>query len=151
MKRKQINHWLVKSEPDAFSWSDCVRDGRCRWDGVRNYQARNNLRTMRAGDLVLFYHSVTGKEIVGIMRVTREAYPDPTAREGDWSCVEMEPVKPLRQPVTLEVIKTVPELANLPLLRHSRLSVMPVSAPEFEAILRLAGALPVRIWQGTGG
>lgn len=130
-------YWLMKQEPSAYSWDDFVAEGRCRWDGVRNYQARNNLRTMKMGDLAFFYHSVTGKEVVGVAKVVREAYPDPTAEKGDWSCVDLEPVKPLKKPVPLTVIKTEKALENLPLIRHSRLSVMPVTKAEFDAILQL--------------
>jgi predicted RNA-binding protein with PUA-like domain len=130
-------HWLIKQEPSAFSWSDFVAAGHAQWDGVRNYQARNNLRAMRKGDLALFYHSVTGKEVVGVAKVVKEAYPDPTADSGDWSCVDFKPVKPLKRAVPLEAIKAEPKLAELPLIRHSRLSVMPVSAAEFEVLLQL--------------
>ncbi len=128
---------MVKSEPAAYSWETFVKDGRTAWTGVRNFQARNNLRAMRKGDLVLFYHSVTGKELVGIAKVAAEAYPDPTAKEGDWVCVDVTPFKPLKRPVTLAAIKTSKPLANLALLRQSRLSVMPVSPGEFKAILSL--------------
>jgi predicted RNA-binding protein with PUA-like domain len=129
--------WLVKQEPDTFSWTDFVTAGHARWDGVRNYQARNNIRAMSRGDLVLFYHSVTGKEIVGIARVVREAYPDPTATQGDWSCVDLEPVKPMRQAVPLSIIKETPALADLALVRSARLSVMPLQDEELQVILQL--------------
>jgi len=129
---------MVKSEPSAYAWSDLVRDGRTAWTGVRNFQARINLRAMRKGDRVFFYHSVVGKEVVGIAEVAREAYPDPTAKEGDWSCVDLVPVKPLANPVPLATIKTNAKLKELKLLRQSRLSVMPVSAAEFAEIERLA-------------
>ncbi len=132
-----MNHWMVKSEPAAYSWETFVKDGRTAWTGVRNFQARNNLRAMRKGDLVLFYHSVTGKELVGIAKVVTEAYPDPTAKEGDWVCVDVTPFKPLKRPVTLAAIKACKPLADLALLRQSRLSVMPVSPGEFKAILSL--------------
>ena len=130
--------WLVKQEPSAYSWADLVKDGKTRWTGVRNYTARNNLRAMRKGDEVLFYHSVVGKEVVGIAKVTREAYPDPTATEGDWSAVDVAPEKALPRPVTLEEIKASPKLKEMALLRLSRLSVQPVTSAEFEEILRMA-------------
>jgi predicted RNA-binding protein with PUA-like domain len=130
--------WLVKSEPSAYSWANLVADGKTAWTGVRNYTARNNLRTMRKGDQVLFYHSVVGKEVVGIAKVVREAYPDPTATEGDWSAVDLAPEKTLGRPVTLEEIKKNPKLKAMALLRLSRLSVQPVTSAEFEEILRIA-------------
>jgi predicted RNA-binding protein with PUA-like domain len=130
-------YWLVKQEPEAYSWSDFVRDGLTNWTGVRNFQARNNLRAMRKGDAVLFYHSVSDKAVVGIAQVTREAFPDPTAEEGDWSAVEIKPVKALRTPVTLEQIKAEPRLGDIALLRNSRLSVQPLGKVEFELICRL--------------
>ena len=130
--------WLVKQEPSAYSWADLVRDGKTQWTGVRNFTARNNLRAMRKGDTVLFYHSVVGKEIVGIAKVIREAYPDPTATEGDWSAVDVAPEKPLPRPVTLEEIKANPKLKEMALLRLSRLSVQPVTSVEFQEIVRMA-------------
>jgi predicted RNA-binding protein with PUA-like domain len=130
--------WLVKSEPSAYSWENLVADGKTAWTGVRNYTARNNLRAMRKGDAVLFYHSVEGKEIVGTAKVVREAYPDPTAKEGDWSAVEFAPEKPLPKPVTLDEIKQNPKLKEMALLRLSRLSVQPVTSVQFEEILRMA-------------
>ena len=130
-------HWMVKQEPTAYSWEQFAKDGRAAWTGVRNFQARNNLRTMKMGDLVLFYHSVVGKEVVGIAKVAREAYPDPTADEAGWDCVDLVPVKPLKKTVTLEVIKAVPALKEIPLLRQSRLSVMPLSAADYAAIVKL--------------
>lgn len=132
-------HWMVKSEPAAYSWEQFVADGGTAWTGVRNFQARNNLRAMKKGDLVLFYHSVTGKEIAGIAKVAREAYPDPTADEEGWDCVDLVPVKPLKQPVTLDAIKSAPALKNLPLLKQSRLSVMPLTAAESGALVKLGG------------
>lgn len=129
--------WLVKQEPTAYSWDDFVRDGKTSWTGVRNYTARNNLRAMHKGDDVLYYYSVVGKAVVGTARVCRSAYPDPTAKEGDWSAVELKPLKALRNPVTLELIKTTPTLAAMALLRLSRLSVQPVTAVEFREIIRL--------------
>ena len=117
------NYWLVKSEPDAYSWSDLVKEKKTSWTGVRNFKARNNLRSMRVGDQVLFYHSVTDKAVVGIAKVVRVAYPDRTAKEGDWSTVDLAPVKQLRHPVSLEQIKAAPRLKNISLVRQSRLSV----------------------------
>ena len=133
-------YWLVKQEPTAYSWDDFVRDGRTSWTGVRNFTARNNLRAMQEGDEVLFYHSVVGKAVVGVGRVARTAYPDPTAKEGDWSAVDLVPVKPLSQPVTLDQIKQTPALKEIALVRLSRLSVQPLEAAEFRQILRLGGA-----------
>jgi predicted RNA-binding protein with PUA-like domain len=130
--------WLVKQEPSAYSWADFVADGKTQWTGVRNYTARNNLRAMQKGDAVFFYHSVVGKEIVGIARVVGEAYPDPTAKEGDWSAVDLAPEKALPRPVTLEEIKGNPKLKEMALLRLSRLSVQSVTSTEFQEILRLA-------------
>jgi predicted RNA-binding protein with PUA-like domain len=130
--------WLVKSEPDVFSYDDLVRDGSTRWDGVRNYQARNHLRAMQVGDLALFYHSNIGLCAVGIARVRREHFPDPTAEKGDWSAVEMEPVQPLVRPVTLAEMKAHPDLQQIGLVRNPRLSVMPLTEAEFNTILALA-------------
>src|SRR5688572_13579705 len=130
--------WLVKQEPSAYSWDDLVKDGRTAWTGVRNFQARNHLRTMAVGDLVLFYHSVVGKAVVGIARVVRDAYPDPTATGEGWVCVDLAPVRPLPKPVTLEQIKAAPGLEDLPLLRQARLSVQPLTAEQFEAIIELS-------------
>jgi predicted RNA-binding protein with PUA-like domain len=129
--------WLVKQEPSAYSWTNFVADGKTAWTGVRNYTARNNLRAMGKGDPVLFYHSVVGKEIVGLAKVVREAYPDPTAKEGDWSAVDLAPEKALPKPVTLDEIKRNPKLKEMALLRLSRLSVQPVSVGQFDEILRM--------------
>jgi predicted RNA-binding protein with PUA-like domain len=134
------NFWLVKSEPSAYSWANLSADGKTAWTGVRNYTARNNLRAMRKGDAVFFYHSVVGKEIVGIAKVAREAYPDPTAKEGDWSAVDIAPEKPLPKPVALDEIKLNPKLKDMALLRLSRLSVQPVTSPQFDEIGRMAKA-----------
>jgi predicted RNA-binding protein with PUA-like domain len=133
------NFWLVKQEPSSYSWSDFTAEGGTSWTGVRNYTARNNLRRMRKGDEVLFYHSGEDKAVVGIARVTRPAYRDPTAKEGDWSAVDLVPVKPLRRPVTLREIKDNPRLKKVQLVRQSRLSVMPLAAEEFRTIVRMAG------------
>lgn len=130
--------WLMKSEPDVFSWEKLVGDGRAMWDGVRNYTARNNLRAMKVGDLAFFYHSNIGKEIVGIARIVREHYPDPTANGADWSVVDVEPVKPLVRAVTLAEAKAEPRLAKMALVGRARLSVQPVTREEFEIVLELA-------------
>lgn len=129
------NYWLVKQEPGSFSWSTLVKDGRTDWTGVRNFQARNHLRAMKKGDAVLFYHSGEEKQIVGLARVEKEAYPDPTATEGDWSAVDIVPVKPLKNLVTLQQIKADKLLKDMPLVRQSRLSVSPVTEEQFERIL----------------
>ena len=133
------NYWLVKSEPAAYSWATFVKDGRAAWTGVRNFQARNNLRAMKKGDLVAFYHSVTDKQVVGLAKVDKEAYPDATAKEGDWSCVDLVPIKPLKQPVTLTAIKADQTLSEMALLKQSRLSVTPLTEKQFERLLALAG------------
>ena len=130
--------WLVKQEPSAYSWSDFVADSGTSWTGVRNFAARNNLRRMSKGDQVLFYHSGEDKAVVGIAKVTRTAYPDSTAKEGDWSAVDLAPVKAVLKPVTLAEIKAKPQLKNIALVRQSRLSVMPLGAKEFDLIVRMA-------------
>src|SRR6202022_1134584 len=130
------NFWLVKQEPSSYSWSDFTDDGGTSWTGVRNYAARNNLRRMRKGDEVLFYHSGEDKAVVGIARVGRTAYADPIAKGEDWSTVDLVPVRRLRLPVTLRQIKNEPKLKNMHLVRQSRLSVMPVTAAEFRLILK---------------
>lgn len=134
-----MNCWLVKQEPSTYPWERFVRDGRTAWTGVRNFQARNNLRAMREGDAVFYYHSVTGKCVVGLARVARAAYPDPTADDGVWSCVDLVPAETFPDPVTLERIKETPALRDLSLLRQSRLSVMPVTAAEARVLRRLGG------------
>ena len=131
--------WLVKSEPSSYSWSDFKRDGGTSWTGVRNYTARNNLRKMRKGDEVLFYHSGEEKAVVGIARVKRTAYADKTATEGDWSTVDLVPIKPLRKPVTLREIRQAPRLKKIQLVRQSRLSVMALTAAEFNGIIKMGG------------
>ena len=131
------NFWLVKQEPSDYSWSDFVKDGGTSWTGVRNFAARNNLRRMSKGDQVFFYHSGEEKAVVGIAKVTRTAYKDPTAKEEDWSTVDLAPVKPLPNPVTLAQVKAEPRLKNIALVRQSRLSVMPLGARDFELILRM--------------
>ena len=135
-----MNYWLVKSEPEDYSFDDLQEDGKAMWDGVRNYAARNNLRRMAKGDLVLFYPSKQGLEVVGIARVCRESYPDPTEEREDWSVVDLEPVKPLPQPVTLKAIKSEPDLADIALVKNSRLSVMPLPDAAFAKILDMGGA-----------
>jgi len=132
-------YWLVKSEPEAFSWEQQVARGVEPWTGVRNYTARNNLRAMRKGELAFFYHSNTGKEIVGVVRVARTAYPDPTAEKGDWSCVDMKAVGPMPRPVTLAQIKADPLLEGIALVRFSRLSVVPVTVAEWQRICNVGG------------
>lgn len=132
-----MNYWLVKSEPGAYSWQQFLKEGKAVWDGVRNYQARNNLRQMKKNDLVLFYHSVNEKQVMGIARVSREHYPDPTTSDTRWLVVELVPAGELSQPVTLEEIKKDPRLENISLIRQSRLSVMPLKAEEFDAIVQL--------------
>jgi predicted RNA-binding protein with PUA-like domain len=131
--------WLVKSEPSAYSYSDLARDGRTVWDGVRNPEARNNLAAMRRGDLALFYHSGEGKEVVGVAKVVREAFPDPKADDPKWLAVELAPVRALARPVSLAEIKAEARLAKIPLVTRSRLSVMALEKAAFEAILALAG------------
>jgi predicted RNA-binding protein with PUA-like domain len=133
-----MRYWLVKQEPEDYSWTNLLADGRTSWTGVRSYPARNHLRGMEKGDLVFFYHSVTDKQAVGLARVEREAYADPTAEEGDWSCVDIVPVKPLKEPVTLEQIRADPILSQMPFVKQSRLSVSPVTAQQFKQLLKLA-------------
>ncbi len=135
-------HWLIKSEPYKFSFDQLVADGRAVWDGVRNFEARNNLRAMKKGDLCLYYHSNEGKAVVGVARVSREAYPDPTAAGEDWSVVEVEPVRPLARPVELEELRASKVLAKMMMLRRPRLSVVPVADEEFAAVLDLAKKRP---------
>ncbi len=132
--------WLVKSEPSAYSWANLVADGKTSWTGVRNFTARNNLRAMRKGDAAFFYHSVTEKAVVGIAKVVREAYADPTAKEGDWSAVDLAPEKALPKPVALEEIKGNAKLKEMALLRLSRLSVQPVTKAQFDEIVRMSKA-----------
>lgn len=131
--------WLVKSEPGAWSWDDQVRDSVTAWTGVRNYQASNFLKAMKLGDTCFFYHSVEQKRIVGIVEVVREAYPDPTAEDPRWVCVDVRAVRPVPRPVSLGDIKTVPELADIALIRQSRLSVMPIEPAHWQVLCRMAG------------
>jgi len=133
-----MNYWLVKSEPFKYSWDKFNQDGRTFWDGVRNYQARNNMKAMKEGDLVLFYHSNEGKEVVGIAKVVREFYQDPTTDDTNWVVVDLSPVETLNKPVTLEQIKKDPRLENIGLVKQGRLSVMGMKQEEFDRILELA-------------
>ena len=134
---KKRSYWLVKSEPFKYSWDDLVKDGSTYWDGVRNYQARNNLKAMKKGDRALYYHSNEGKEVVGVVEITREHYQDPTTDDDRWVVVEVKPVKKLKKPVTLEQIKADPAFAEMKLVRQSRLSVSPVTEDEFQRVLDL--------------
>jgi len=135
---KTMNYFLVKSEPFKYSWEQLLKDKQTFWDGVRNYQARNNLMAMKNGDLVLFYHSNEGKEVVGIAKVVKEHYQDPTTPDERWVVVDLAPMETFKKPVTLEVIKSDPLLQNMGLVRQGRLSVMPVTREEFDRILQLS-------------
>ncbi len=132
-----MNYWLVKSEPGAYSWHQFEKDGKTYWDGVRNYQARNNLKAMKQGDLVLFYHSVNEKQVMGIARVVQEHYQDPTTDDNRWVVVDLVPEKTLNNPVSLSQIKADARLENIALVRQARLSVMPMKAEEFDTIVEL--------------
>lgn len=132
-----MNYWLVKSEPHKYSWDTLEKDGHTFWDGVRNFQARNNLRTMKIGDLALYYHSNDGKEVVGIAKIIKEAYQDPTTDDTNWVVVDLAPVQRLSKPVTLKQIKKDSRLQNIGLLRQMRLSVMPIKPEEFDVIVGL--------------
>lgn len=133
-----MQYWLVKQEPEDYSWADFVKEECSAWTGVRNYQARNNLRAMSKGDLVFYYHSGEEKQVVGIAQVDKSAYPDPTAKEGDWSSVDLVPVKAVVQPVSLKEMKSDGVLKEMLLVRNSRLSVVPVSKAQFEKLLKLS-------------
>ena len=135
--QKEKSFWIVKQEPSKYSWKQFEKDGSTYWDGVRNYQARNNLKAMNKGDLVLFYHSVIGKEIVGIAKVIRQFYPDPTTDDDRWVVVDLKPIKPFKVPVSLDEIKGHKELTEIALIKQSRLSVMPVTKKEFQVLLKL--------------
>jgi predicted RNA-binding protein with PUA-like domain len=141
-KETAMQYWLVKSEPDAFSWDQQVAHDVEPWTGVRNHTAKRNLKAMKTGDRAFFYHSNEGKEIVGVVEVVREAYPDASAEAGDWVCVDMKAVAPMPKPVTLVTIKADPKLADIALVRQSRLSVMPISKPHWDHICRMGG------WKG---
>ena len=132
------NYWLVKQEPEAYSWATFVKEGKTSWTGVRNFSARNHLRAMKKGDLVFFYHSVSEKQVVGLARVDKEAYPDPTASDGDWSAVDLAPVKSLKKTVSLDTVKSDKLLQDMPFVRQSRLSVSPLTEAQFNHLLALA-------------
>jgi predicted RNA-binding protein with PUA-like domain len=131
-----MQYWLVKSEPEVYSWERFVKDKRTFWDGVRNYQARNNMQAMEKGDQVIFYHSSDVKAAVGIAEVVKTAYPDPTTDEPAWVVVDLKPVRPLKTPVTLAQIKAMPGMNNVALVRQARLSVLPLTPQEFEMIVK---------------
>ena len=133
-----MNYWLVKQEPNSYSFDDFRKDGKTDWTGVRNYTARNNLKAMAKGDKVFYYHSNEGKEIVGMATVSKTFFPDPTAKEGDWVAVELEAGKPIKNPVTLAAIKANPKLKDIALVRLSRLSVVPITKDEFDEILAMS-------------
>jgi predicted RNA-binding protein with PUA-like domain len=135
-----MNHWLLKSEPVKYSWDQMLKDKKTFWDGVRNYQARNNLKEMKKGDLCLYYHSNDGKEVVGIVKVVKEFYQDPTTDDSNWVVVDVSPFKSLKKPVSLETIKADKRLENIGLVRQGRLSVMKLTAHEFDVILELSEA-----------
>src|SRR5688572_9973716 len=135
--KESKGHWLVKQEPEDYSWDDLVRDGSTQWTGVRNFQARNNLRQMKAGDAVFFYHSGKEKCVVGIAKVSKAAYPDPTSDDPSWIAVDIAPIKKLAKPISLADIKANSKLSDLLLVRQSRLSVMPVAKEEFETIVAM--------------
>jgi len=136
-KATKTNYWMVKQEPETYSWDDFVKDGSTDWSGVRNYQARNNLKGMKVGDRVLFYHSGKGKEVVGLAEVVKGAYQDPTSNDEQWVAVDLKPVKPLATPVQLAAIRYDKRLSQLPLIRQSQLSVMPLTKDEFDVILAM--------------
>lgn len=135
-----MNYWLVKSEPHKYSWEKFNQDGRTFWDGVRNYQARNNLKAMKEGDLVLYYHSNEGKEVVGIAKVVKEFYQDPTTDDANWVVVDLSPMESLKKPVTLEQIKADERLQNISLVKQGRLSVMGLKPEEFDRVIELANS-----------
>jgi predicted RNA-binding protein with PUA-like domain len=134
-----MNYWLVKQEPEAYSWDDLLKDKKTAWTGVRNFQARNNLNAMKKGDLVFFYHSVSEKQIVGLAKVVKNAYPDPTADSPGWVCVDIAPDASLKRKISLAELKSIPELAGMALIRQSRLSVTPLTIIEFELISKMGG------------
>jgi predicted RNA-binding protein with PUA-like domain len=139
-KTTKSNYWMVKQEPETYSWDDFVRDGRTDWSGVRNYQARNNLRSMKVGDRVLFYHSGKDKAVVGLAEVAKSAYADPTSDDPQWVAVDLKPTKPLSNPVQLAAIRYDKRLSQLPLIRQSQLSVMPLTKDEFDVIVSMGTA-----------
>ena len=133
-----INYWLLKSEPDAWSWDNQVKEGASMWDGVRNYQARNNLKEMKKNDLCFFYHSITEKSIVGIVKVVKEYYPDPTDKTGRFVVVDVKSIKKLKHPVSLDQIKENSKLKDIALVKQSRLSVMPLKKTEWDIIIKMS-------------
>ncbi|MBL8708545.1 MAG: EVE domain-containing protein [Rhodospirillaceae bacterium] len=137
-----MNHWLVKSEPVKYAWEQLVKDGRTFWNGVRNYQAANNLKAMKKGDQAFFYHSNEGLAVVGICEIAKEYYPDHTDESGRFGMVDVKPLRPLKTPVTLAMIKAEPALADIALIRQSRLSVMPITAPQWKLICKMGGVKP---------
>ena len=139
-----MNYWLIKSEPFKYSWDQFVKDGKTFWDGVRNFAARNNLRAMKKGDQVFFYHSNEGMEIVGIAEVAKEAYQDPTTEDPNWVVVDFKPLKKLKNPVSLATIKQIPELSNMDLVRLSRLSVGAVRKEEFDLVMKISNEKPAK-------
>jgi predicted RNA-binding protein with PUA-like domain len=143
MKKPAKNsYWMVKQEPETYSWTDFVNDGRTDWSGVRNYQARNNLREMKNGDRVLFYHSGKDKAVVGLAEVVKSAYKDPTADDPQWVAVDLKPIKPFATPVLLAAIRYDKRLSQLPLIRQSQLSVMPLTKDEFDVIVTMGNSKP---------
>ena len=132
-----MNYWLAKTEPETFSWDTMVREETSMWDGVRNFQARNNIKQMKKGDVVFFYHSGKDPGIVGLAEVVKEHYPDPTAKEGPWLVMDVKPLRKFKRFVTLHEIKQMPELKNMPLVRNPRLSIQPVTLEEYNFILEL--------------
>ena len=134
-----MRYWLLKSEPSAYSWDQLVKDGRTNWSGVRNFQAANNLKAMKTGDRAFFYHSNEGLDIVGIVEIVKDAYPDPSDKQGRFVMVDVRPLQPVKKPVTLAAIKAEPKLADLALVKQSRLSVVPVTAEEWRIICKMAG------------
>jgi predicted RNA-binding protein with PUA-like domain len=143
-KKKKIatGYWMVKQEPETYSWSDFVKDGKTDWTGVRNYQARNNLREMKTGERVLFYHSGKEKAVVGIAEVVKSAYPDPTADDAQWVAVDLKPIKALKSPVPLAAIRYDKRMSQLPLIRQSQLSVMSLTKDEFDIIVATGDGKP---------
>ena len=135
-----MNYWIIKSEPDAYSWDTLVKDKKTPWNGVRNYQARNNMALMKIGDLALYYHSGDERQVVGIARVVKEAYPDHTADDPRWIMVDVEPVKPVKNPIPLKLLKEIPELKNTKIIKQPRLSVSPLTKKEYDLILTLHDA-----------
>jgi predicted RNA-binding protein with PUA-like domain len=135
-------YWLFKSEPGAWSWDDQVKEGAAEWDGIRNYQADNNMKAMKIGDKAFFYHSIKEKQVVGVVEIVKEHYPDPTDPKGRFGMVDVKAVCPVKTPVTLEDVRNEPSLSELALIRQSRLSVMPVTAPEWKQICKMAGIKP---------